>query len=377
MKRLLRVLAAVLVVLSLAATPVAAASCNGKSHQPSLADGRASPASAAFGTPITFSVRYADTAGCVPSVVAVTIDGVGTFTMSTADTDLVAGVTYSWVTTLPIGSYGYEFSATSGQGAGQKTVGLDVVNPTRAIVTPPPPPPTPAPTPVPTPRPTPPPTPAPTAPPPAPSIAPRGAAPPAAPAAPRGADGSPAETAAASSSPGASATGSQTPLPTDDAPGSPSAEPSAGAVGAPIGGGGTSGGSQDGAAEGGSAPSPATGDEPDGPPVGLGLGAALVAAFSVMLWLVAGRRRRREAPDGVQPGATATMLTDTAGDEPPMVTPLPPMRELVPPPVNLVTLDEGSDRVEPKPDEIDMPRWLRPSLRQARQGPEAFRRWDD
>jgi hypothetical protein len=60
-----------------------------------------------------------------------------------------------------------------------------------------------------------------------------------------------------------------------------------------------------------------------------------------------------------------------------MVTPLPPMRELVPPPVNLVTLDEGSDRVEPKPDEIDMPRWLRPSLRQARQGPAAFRRWDD
>jgi hypothetical protein len=45
--------------------------------------------------------------------------------------------------------------------------------------------------------------------------------------------------------------------------------------------------------------------------------------------------------------------------------------------VNVVTLDEGSGRVEPRPDEVDMPRWLRPSLREARQGPAAFRRWDD
>jgi hypothetical protein len=99
------------------------------------------------------------------------------------------------------------------------------------------------------------------------------------------------------------------------------------------------------------------------------------ALAGVGLWLVAGRRRRHETPAGAQAAAGAG-LTDTAGDEPPIVTPLPPMRELVPP-VNVVMLDEGSDRVEPRPDEADMPRWLRPSLREARQGPAGFRRWDD
>jgi hypothetical protein len=96
----------------------------------------------------------------------------------------------------------------------------------------------------------------------------------------------------------------------------------------------------------------------------------------VALWLVAGRRRRHDGPAGVQPAAAGAGMTDTAGDEPPTVTPLPPMRDLVPP-VNVVKLDEDGGRVEPRPDEVDMPRWLRPSLREARQGPTAYRRWDD
>ena len=375
MKRLLRALAATFIVLSLAATPVAAASCKGKSHQPSLADGRATPGSVSFGAPITFSVRYADTGGCVPSAVEVTIDGVGTFTMSTADTDLVAGVTYTWVTTLPVGSYAYDFSATSGQGGGQMTVGLGVVAPTRVAVTPPPPPPTPAPTPVPTPRATPQP-PAPTAPPqPPPTAGSGGSTPAPAPATPQGAGSTPGATAAASSSPEASPTSASTPAP--DPLASPTPEPSSDAVGGPVGGG-TVGGSTDGTDGAGGPTTGSPGEEPTGSPVVLGLGAVLVAALGgVAFWLLAGRRRRRQSPAGQQPGVAGTLHTDTAGDEPPTVTPLPPMRELVPPPVNLVTLDEGTDRVEPTPDEVDMPRWLRPSLRQARQGPEAFRRWDD
>ena len=377
MKRLLRVPAAILVVLSLTATPVAAASCKGNSHTPSLANGSASPGTTTFGAAITFRVRYADTGGCVPSIVAVTVDGVGTFTMSTADTDLVAGVTYAWVTTLPVGSYAYSFTATSGQGGGQKTVDLDVVAPTRVVVSPPPPPPTPAPTPVPTARPTPVPTPAPTAPPPAPTSAPRGN-PPAAPAptsgltAPAGGPGSPAPSADGTGAPESSPTTGSTPSASPDA--SPTASAAASAVvgGAPIVGGGTGAGPAAGPDDGD------PGTAPDGAPLGLGLGFALAAAIGgLALWLIAGRRRRRDAPQAVQPGVAGGHLTDTVGDEPPTVTPLPPMRELVPPPVNLVTLDEGSDRVEPRPDEVDMPRWLRPSLRQARQGPTSYRRWDD
>lgn len=103
--------------------------------------------------------------------------------------------------------------------------------------------------------------------------------------------------------------------------------------------------------------------------------AAALAGFG--LWLVAGRRRRRDPSGAVQVPAAGADATAAAGDEAPTVTPLPPMRELVPP-VNVLHLgDDGGGRVEPAPDEVDMPRWLRPSLRHARQGPSSIRRWDD
>jgi hypothetical protein len=375
MRRLFRALAAILVVLSLAATPVAAASCKGNSHTPSLTNGGAAPATTTFGSPITFRVRYADTGGCVPSVVAVTVDGVGTFTMSTADTDLVAGVTYTWVTTLPVGSYGYSFSATSGQGGGQKTVGLTTVTPGRVVVNPPPPPPTPAPTPVPTPRPTPRPTapPTPTPPPaPTPGGGQTGSTPVPAPAAPRSASGSPAPSSAAT--PRSTPSATEAPSPAATATETPTTPPSPGSTAAPVVGGVGEAGTGDPGTTGSPGPSPSPTDE--GSPA-IALGAVLAAALGgFALWLVAGRRRRDESPAGAQALAAGTMTTDTVADQPPTVTPLPPMRELVPP-VNVVSFDEEGGRVEPRPDEVDMPRWLRPSLREARQGPTTYRRWDD
>ena len=378
MKRPIVLFVASLAVLSMTVTPVAAASCNGKSHQPSLTDGRASTGSATLGTPITFAVRYADTAGCIPSVVSVTIGSVGTFTMATADTDLVAGVTYTYVATLPVGTYDYSFSATSGQGGGVKTVEFTAVAPNRVVVTSPPPPtpkPTPVPTPVPTPRPTPVPPPAATPPPAAPpSSAPANPGPQAPPANAGGGTGrSPAPSAGPTD---AAETAEPIPAPSDE----PSVEPStdAGGVGAVPPEQGGSEPSTDRPGSGG-VPGSSGGmlDADDGPPIGLGV--ALVAAVGgVGLWIVAGRRRRQDQ-QATQPAPAAAVgdFMATAGDEPPVVTPLPSMRELIPP-VNVLDLnDDGGGPVEPLPDEEGMPRWLRPSLRQARQGPTAFRRWDD
>jgi hypothetical protein len=53
------------------------------------------------------------------------------------------------------------------------------------------------------------------------------------------------------------------------------------------------------------------------------------------------------------------------------------MRELLGP-VSVVDLhDDGGGRVEAPPDEEGMPRWLRPSLREARLGPTSYRGWAD
>ena len=50
----------------------------------------------------------------------------------------------------------------------------------------------------------------------------------------------------------------------------------------------------------------------------------------------------------------------------PMVRPLPPMRELIPP-VNPDLLSDGDGGgAGPNPDEAGIPRWLRPSVREAR-----------
>ena len=68
MKRLLFALSATVAVLLPAGSPVQAASCNGASHEITLSNGRANPGSGTTSTTITFSVVYADTAGCPPSV---------------------------------------------------------------------------------------------------------------------------------------------------------------------------------------------------------------------------------------------------------------------------------------------------------------------
>jgi hypothetical protein len=379
MRRFISLFVTSLVVLSLAATPVTAASCNGQSHRPSLSNGAASPASSALGTPITFSVRYADTGGCIPSVVSVTIDRVGTFTMSTADTDVVAGVRYVYVATLPVGSYGYAFSATSGQGGGEKSVDLDAVSPGQVVVTQPPPP-TPAPTPVATPRPTPRPTPVATPrpssvatpAPPAPSAGSSTPAPAAGGGTPGGAPSSaapsPAPASASATSSPASAGPSETAGPSDAGAAPDAVPPRRAGTRAPADGTATGpGGTGQAVPDGGGGAGP------------LALGAAFVAAVGgIGLWLVAGRRRRRSESGVAQPAAVAAGdFTATSGDEAPVVTPLPSMRELIPP-VNVLDLsDDGGGPVEPAPDEENMPRWLRPSLREARQGPAAFRRWDD
>ena len=63
--------------------------------------------------------------------------------------------------------------------------------------------------------------------------------------------------------------------------------------------------------------------------------------------------------------AAATAGAEVADAAVPSVTPLPPMRDLIPP-VDPTLLDDDGDRVEPRPDEVNTPRWLRQSLREAR-----------
>ena len=53
------------------------------------------------------------------------------------------------------------------------------------------------------------------------------------------------------------------------------------------------------------------------------------------------------------------------GADVPRVTPLPPMRELIPP-VNYNLLSDAGEPSGPAPDEAGIPRWLRPSVREAR-----------
>ena len=161
MKRFVIALVATIAVLLPAGSLVQAASCNGASHQPMLSNGSANPGSGSVGTPITFSVVYADTAGCVPSSLTVTVTGVGSFGMSTSGTNFTAGVTYLVTLAIPAGSHTYWFDTTSGTGGGEKSMTLTAVQPGAVVITnptqaptpvpPPPPPPAPQPAPVPPP----------------------------------------------------------------------------------------------------------------------------------------------------------------------------------------------------------------------------------
>ena len=369
-KRTALSIVATLVLLLPAAPTVHAASCKGASHAITLSAGAASPRSGTTATGITFSVHYASNAGCAPSSVTVDIAGVGAFPLDSDGTDYAGGETFIRTMTLPVGVHTYTFSATGGSGTGEQSIILTSVNPDSVAITAP----TPAPTPPPTPAPTPPATPKPAAPPPstpapAAPAAPGGsnATPPAAPAAgtpttaPTAApDGAPAGSAGPSGPP------SSAPAPAAPSPSSDSADEHDSWIGAPIF---TGGGSPD-------APAKATLID-DGGGAGMGLAVSIAATLGMLLVAVLlARRRSHDQP--VAAGAIASAAAVPAvpvslplADDGPVaaVRPLPPMRELIPP-VNPSLLDED-DPDQPaagpgRPDEQGVPRWLRPSVREAR-----------
>lgn len=368
---------ATLVLLLPAAPSVHAASCKGASHAITLSVGAASPRSGTTATGITFSVHYASNAGCAPSSVTVDIAGIGTYALATGGSDYSGGETYTRTMTLPAGVHTYTFSATGGTGTGEQSIILTSVNPDSVAIT--------APTPVPTPLP---PAPSPTAPPaapPPPTPAPPAAAP-AAPAPPAGSLATPAPGAPASVAPPATTTPSP-----DGAPaGSPDADPSGDPapalpaasdqatkehdswIGAPIFGGPGGATTPDKAASIG-------GDSGDS---AMGLLLSVTAAMGMVLVAILLARRRSGHDQPVPARVAAVAALDPAiptipvsvplqDDGPvPAVRPLPPMRELVPP-VNPALLDEeeAEDAGEGQPgapDERGIPRWLRPSVREAR-----------
>lgn len=371
MQRLSIGLAGVLVALLATAPAAMAASCNGASHQLSLSDGSASPGAGTTSTVVTFSVRYTDNAGCAPSSITVAIPGVGTIVMSAIQTSYANGVIFSRSLNLPPGTHTYSFSATSGSGRGEQSVKLTSVAPSSVIIRAPVPPPTPVPTATPAPT-APPPTPAPTA---KPTAAPAPTPPPTPPTAVL--PPSPAPVPPTASPPTASPPTSPPPEGNVSPPAGPatsepaSASPSASAVGGvvvpgparpPTQGGGVIGSPTD----------PAGGS--------LAMLLAVTAGIGMLIWL--GLRRRRGSDEVVvasasSAGMTAGTIAASAaiGDEDYHVTPLPSMRELIPP-VDPGILDGDVERDGPRPGEAAVPRWLRPSVREARFAGDRDRRRD-
>ncbi|MEP7041068.1 MAG: hypothetical protein ABI864_05770 [Chloroflexota bacterium] len=320
-----RVAITVAILVNLAATAAVwgAGSCP-PAHELLLSAGTASPSSGTTATVFTFSVTYADTKGCPPNWVRVTVAGVDVFDMSGSGTSYGTGVVFTRAMTLPVGTHTYSFAANSGDPGGRKTAGLVAVTPPSVTVTiPATPPPTPMPTPMPTAVPTPVPTPVPTA------------APTSAPTPPSGSTAAPQSTPA--TVPGSTGQGT-----------SPS-----------VGGGGVGGPAASAGASEAQVPAPAaSSDEGAAPAIvtptdrmdsfALVVGGwATATAGGLALFLFLAPRRRRE-------------------DEPAMVTPDAAMDTLevpVPPPPRPLP----QSAVVP-PDEVGVPRWLRPSVRAARQG---------
>jgi hypothetical protein len=344
-------LVATCVVLLPTATPVRAASCNGASHEMTLSRGTASPSSGTTATTVRFSAAYEDNAGCDPISITVTISGVGTFPLSAAGAAPSGGTTYARAMTLPLGVRTYFFSATSGAGKGEVTVQLTSVSPSPITITAPPPPPTPAPTPKP-----PPPTPAPTPPPTiAPTIAPT-PRPPAQPPSTPIATPTPAPAAPETPEPSAESPSPSSPDPvaSDGASLTPSASPQPSETdAAPV-------------LPGPGSLDPDRGTAASSPLPDWLLPWMLFGIVSGGFFFVLARRRR----SGEEPPTTVTLTAVAAAgvsaEAPiPAVTPLPPMRELIPP-VDPNLLREADVDPSPRPDEENIPRWLRPSVREAR-----------
>ena len=369
-KRIALCIVATLVLLLPAAPTVHAASCKGASHAITLSAGAASPRSGTTATGITFSVQYASNAGCAPSSVTVDIAGVGAFPLDSDGTDYQGGETFIRTMTLPAGVHTYTFRATGGSGTGEQSIILTSVNPDAVAITAP----TPAPTPLPTPAPTPPPAaPKPAAPPPA---APQPTTPPAAPAAPGEPDATPAPmpaggtpTTAPTVEPEGAPAGSASPSlapSADPAPAESTAPPDEpddehdSWIGAPI----FTGGSPTG-------PDKATLIEDGASGIGLLVSVAATLGMLLVAVLLARRRSHDEPVAAGVAAIPAIPVSVPIADDGPVasVRPLPPMRELIPP-VNPALLDEDDpDQAAAgpgRPDEEGIPRWLRPSVREAR-----------
>lgn len=341
MKRFGTSLTAILLALLAAAAPVQAASCTGASHQPMLTNGGASPAVGTTTTPITFAVVYADSGGCAPSSVTVTVAGTGTFVMNASGSSWASGVTYTVSLTLGAGFHGYSFSATSGEGNGTKSTTLTTVSPAALTINAPPPPPTAAPTPPPTPRPS------------TPKPAPQPPPPTAAPTPPPSATPTPGETP----TPGLTPTlpGSASPTATTlNLHDSWSPAPAAAPLGTPI--------------------LSSDGSPFAVPAVFLTYLVTTAAGLAFFAFLMRSPMRPATATAAVgrapisaeAPPVTLDAAAPAVERIPGKVTPLPPMRELVPP-VDPDLLRDP-DEVGPSPDEAGLPRWLRPSVRAARGG---------
>jgi hypothetical protein len=368
-KRIACTAVATLVLLLPAAPPVHAASCKGASHAITLSAGAASPRTGTTATGITFSVHYSSNAGCVPSAVTVDIAGIGSYPLSSGGSDYASGETFTRTMTLPPGVHGYTFTATAGTGNGEQSIILTSVNRDTVAITAPTPVPTPSPTPVP-----PPPTPKPATPPPSTPAPAAPAAPGATPTPPPATAVTPTSTpapapdGAPAGSPSPSGEPSGEPAPAQPAPSDEPADEHDSWIGAPILFGGGSPGSPDGAGP--------LGDDAGGSPMGLLLSMAAAMGMLAIAILLARRRARHDEPvaaglaaAGAATGPTAPLSVPIPDEGPiPSVRPLPPMRELIPP-VNPSLLDDDmQDEGEGRraPDEAGVPRWLRPSVREAR-----------
>ena len=305
----------------LATAPLAlGSSCSGVSHAISLSQGSASPASGTTATLFTFSVQYADTAGCHPSKVVVTIAGAGTFSMSkSAGTNYFTGVTYTRGLRLPVGTHAYSFAASSGTGAGIKNATFTSVKPGSVVVGETASP-TPKPTPAPTPRPTPAPTPRPTP------------------------NASPTPIATPASSPASSPSPTRRPKP-HHSPSPTPAAPAGSASGGPSQGGLAGGGTQSPGAGGG-----LTKGDGGGPSLLVAAWLTTTLGGLVLFLFLAPKRQDPLTPlaaEGMGPAAPfpAARAPETSDSAPP-------------------------PRVSKSPDlddEANMPRWLRPSVQAARQ----------
>lgn len=369
MKRLSIGLVIALAALLPTAPPTLAASCNGARHQLTLSDGTASPAVATTSTIVTFAVRYRDNANCAPKSMSLVIPGVGTMDMSTSQPTYAIGTVFSRALTLPAGIHAFSFAAVSGSGTGARTVELTTVSPAAVIVRPPLIQPTPTATPAPTPEATP--SPAPSAPSPStpfPSLP--------------------------SATPTARPVAPPRPAPsTTQAPAAPATTPPAGIGPSPVAAPSASIAPPSGSAPASAQPSPILAPVPASQPATSHPGAedpstaavpivfatfeptdgsvALMAAIAGALFtLILVGARRRHPPLATASAAVATPAVQSGGgpgvpSDDYHVTPLPAMRELIPP-VDPDLLIGDDERAETPPEEADLPRWLRPSVRQAR-----------